>query len=137
MPEVHGDWDKHLGPALEAPLRSVAIRLLDGKYVVEMAEEGRAMQPRQLLPPEAFISLDEIKAEGVCFSGLRIFCISYPWLEVCQSLDTLPLSYLHSKLCGCLAHSPTTPTGSGSTWTRRPLCSNSSSKREGDGQSSV
>eukprot|EP00966_Prymnesium_polylepis_P282462 6526684-Prymnesium_polylepis.1 len=44
---------EHLGPALEAPLRSGAIRLLDGKYVVEMAEEGRAMQPRQLLPPHA------------------------------------------------------------------------------------
>eukprot|EP00966_Prymnesium_polylepis_P021952 504488-Prymnesium_polylepis.1 len=79
---AHEDWAKKLlGGALEEPLRSRAIALLDAEHVVKMADDGCAMQPRQLLPPEAFISLEDIMAENAYEYGLRIICVSYPWLE--------------------------------------------------------
>eukprot|EP00966_Prymnesium_polylepis_P003085 70741-Prymnesium_polylepis.1 len=74
------------------------------------------MQPRQLLPPEAFISLEEIIAEDAYDEGLRIICVSYPWLEVGISLashiDYLGLSeILHAthSACGCLCTQPGHP----------------------------
>ena len=63
-PDAHKDWEECLGSALETPLRSGALRLLDAEYVVKMADEGCAIQPRQLLPPEAFISLEKDQGGG-------------------------------------------------------------------------
>eukprot|EP00966_Prymnesium_polylepis_P250617 5795357-Prymnesium_polylepis.1 len=81
---AHPDWESCLGPSLEPPLHSGAIALMDAAYVVKMAKEGRSIMPRQLLPPEAFISLQELKAENTVDAGLRVLCISYPWLQVCS-----------------------------------------------------
>ena len=82
--DLYRDWESCLGPSLEPPLRSGAIALMDAAYVVKMAKEGRGIMPRQLLPPEAFISLEELKAENKVDAGLRVLCISYPWLQVCS-----------------------------------------------------
>eukprot|EP00966_Prymnesium_polylepis_P271840 6280463-Prymnesium_polylepis.1 len=68
-----------------------------------MANEGCAMQPRQLLPPEAFISLEELMAEDAHLEGLRILCVSYPWLEVCAgahpTLAAAPKGALFTPCC--------------------------------------
>ena len=78
----HRNWASSGGGSLEAPLRSGAVALLDAQYIVKMAAEGRAIQPRQLLPPEAFVRLDELMAENAVTFGLRLLCASYPWLQV-------------------------------------------------------
>ena len=78
----HPDWERKLGHALEGPLQSGAIALLDAAYVVKLAKKRQAIQPRQLLPAKAFISLDEIRAQDAYAEGLRIICVSYPWLQV-------------------------------------------------------
>eukprot|EP00966_Prymnesium_polylepis_P005878 134291-Prymnesium_polylepis.1 len=88
----HQDWVKSGGDSLEAPLRSRAIALLDAVYIVKMAAEGRAMQPRQLLPPEAFLRLDELMAEKAFVQGLRLLCVSYPWLQVCRRFVCISLA---------------------------------------------
>ena len=80
----HWDWVRLGGGSLEVPLRSGAIALLDAAHIVKMAAGGHAMQPRQLMPPEAFIRLDELMAEGAVSAGLRLLCVSYPWLQVCR-----------------------------------------------------
>ena len=68
-------WEKYLGPALEGPLQSGAIALLDAAYVVQLAEKCQAIQPRQLLPAEAFLSLGVIKEQDAYNDGLRIICV--------------------------------------------------------------
>ena len=78
----HPGWERCLGPSLEPPLRSGAIALMDAAYVVKMAEDGRCIAPRQLLPPKAFLSLEVLQAQEIHEEGLRLLCVSYPWLQV-------------------------------------------------------
>ena len=51
-----------VGRELERALKSGAIALLDGRWLVACAERGERIRRRQDLPPEAFISLEELKA---------------------------------------------------------------------------
>eukprot|EP00966_Prymnesium_polylepis_P193316 4480650-Prymnesium_polylepis.1 len=74
-----------------------------------MADEGCAMQPRQLLPPEAFISLEESAGEqglphhqrlvllagGVCHTTHRLNTVALP--KTSQGSETLPTP----RLCLC------------------------------------
>ena len=78
--QARARWRKLRGRELEAALKSGAIALLDGRWLVACAERGERIQRRQDLPPEAFISLEELKA--ACRRGaLPIICLSYAWLH--------------------------------------------------------
>ena len=74
-------WKKYRGPELEPPLKSGAIALVDAHWLVSLAARGGKITYRQDAPPEAFISLDELKLQGKGHYGLRIIVISYPWLQ--------------------------------------------------------
>eukprot|EP00966_Prymnesium_polylepis_P157941 3650304-Prymnesium_polylepis.1 len=60
-PKEEANWRYFHGHDLEAALKSGAIRLLDGGWLVDCAERGERIRRRQDLPPEAFISLEELK----------------------------------------------------------------------------
>lgn len=62
-PEARAMWYEHNGAELEAVLESGAIALLDSAWVIE-TKEGAVPNRRQDLPPEAFITLDELRAIG-------------------------------------------------------------------------
>ena len=78
-PEQEARWRELRGHELEAALKSGAIRLLDGGWLVACAERGERIRRRQDLPPEAFISLEELKAAAEYV--LPIICLSYAWLH--------------------------------------------------------
>ena len=80
-PEQEAKWRKLRGHELEAALKSGAIALLDGPWLVACAERGERIRRRQDLPPEAFISLKELKAATKHHIGLPIICLSYAWLH--------------------------------------------------------
>ena len=78
--EGSADWRQLRGRKLEAALKSGAIALLDGRWLVASAERGERIRRRQDLPPDAFIPLEELKA--ACLPGvLPIICLSYAWLH--------------------------------------------------------
>lgn len=78
-PEQELCWRAPRTYELEAALRSGAIRLLDGGWLVACAKRGERIRRRQDLPAKAFISLEELKA--ATFHGLPIICLSYAWLH--------------------------------------------------------
>ena len=80
-PEQEPNWRRLRGHELEAALKSGAIALLDGRWLVACAERGERIRRRQDLPPEAFISLEELKAAAGAVLGLPIICLSYAWLH--------------------------------------------------------
>ena len=47
---------------METVLSSGAVQLLDSDWLIRLSEAGGVLAPRQALPPEAFLSLDEVKA---------------------------------------------------------------------------
>ena len=70
-------WKKYRGPELEPPLKSGAIALVDAHWLVSLAARGGKITYRQDAPPEAFISLDDLKLQGKGHYGLRIICLLY------------------------------------------------------------
>ena len=79
-----GWWNESGGAELEGVLRSGAIALLDARWVVELAEAGGVLRPRQALPDEAFLSLSQIQEAMLLskwHSGLPIVCVSHCWLQ--------------------------------------------------------
>ena len=74
-------WLQHRGYELEAPLKSGAIALLDAAYLIALAESGGILQRRQDLPPEAFMTLDDLKKTGQTTDSLRIIAVSHAWLQ--------------------------------------------------------
>jgi hypothetical protein len=72
-------WDECGGGELEPALTSGAIALLDAQWVVDYAARGCILKPRQALPAEAFISLDELKA--ATRDTLPVVCMSHCWLD--------------------------------------------------------
>jgi len=75
-------WETYGGGEIEAVLSSGAIVLLDAQWVVDLAESGGMLRPRQALPDEAFLSLSEVQAATSAHaSALPIICISHCWLQ--------------------------------------------------------
>ena len=79
--KLHEEWDYLGGAEVEPLLRSGAVALLDAKWLVDRAAKGLRIERRQDLPPEAFISLDDLKAVGCVRGGLPIVLLSYTWLH--------------------------------------------------------
>ena len=75
-------WETHGGGEIESVLSSGAIALLDAQWIINLADSGGVLKPRQALPDEAFLSLSEVQA-ATCAnaSSLPIVCISHCWLQ--------------------------------------------------------
>ena len=83
-PQALEDWEEFGGYDLESLLVCGAVALLDADWIVKLADkDGAIIQPRQQLPPEAFVSLDQLKAACVAHKSLclPVVVLSYPWLE--------------------------------------------------------
>ena len=70
------EWEAHGGGVLEAVLRSGAIGLLDAYWVLALFEKGGRIERRQDLPPEAFVSLDQLIYVGARLGSLSIIVVS-------------------------------------------------------------
>lgn len=81
QPKQEAMWKHHGGESIENTLNSGAVILCEAKWLVEFAKSGAPLKPRQQLPEEAFITLNEIKTIGCPAAGLPIIAISHPWLH--------------------------------------------------------
>ncbi|CAK0840404.1 unnamed protein product [Prorocentrum cordatum] len=76
-------WEKFGGFELDPVLGSGAVVLVDAEWVVERAGSGGTLEPRQALPPVAFMPHSGVKAatgEGE-LPLLHIACVSHCWLQ--------------------------------------------------------
>ena len=81
-------WRENGGREFEAALAVIeklggsAVRLIDARYLVELAEKGDKLRRRQDLPEEAFVALRQLRAMGEGpGASLRVVVVSYPWLQ--------------------------------------------------------
>ena len=81
-------WLQNGGDEFEAALALIkelggsAVRLLDARYLIELAENGGKLRRRQDLPEEAFVTLPQLKRMGNGpGDSLRVVVVSYPWLQ--------------------------------------------------------
>ena len=79
----HVEWMEHGGSTFESYLRGGSFALVDASWLVAWSSANDPPQPlprRQDLPPEAFISLEDLKLVGCPHGALPIIAISCPWL---------------------------------------------------------
>jgi hypothetical protein len=80
-------WQKLGGASLEAALAvdevlgSSPVRLLDARFIIELARGGGTLVRRQDLPEAAFLSLDTLRRLGDGIACLRVIALSHPWLH--------------------------------------------------------
>ncbi|CAK0882498.1 unnamed protein product [Prorocentrum cordatum] len=82
-------WEKFGGLELDPVLGSGAVVLVDAEWMVERAGSGGTLEPRQALPPIAFMPHSGVKAatadtgeRGVPLPPLlHIACVSHCWLQ--------------------------------------------------------
>lgn len=83
-------WGEYGGAKLEAALEvdsslgDSAVRLIDGRFLIELHKRGGLLVRRQLLPEGAFISLDDVKRlppGGDASDCLRIASVSHAWQQ--------------------------------------------------------
>ena len=81
-------WNEYDGALIETELRvdeelgGSPVRLIDARFLVQLAEQGGIFIRRQDLPETAFLSLDTIKRlpkGGESGDCLRVISISHPW----------------------------------------------------------
>ncbi|CAK0867739.1 unnamed protein product [Prorocentrum cordatum] len=78
------DWERGGGLELDPVLGSGAVVLMDAEWMVRRARTGGVLEPRQALPPTAFMSHSAVKAATPQYFGgllLHIACISHCWLQ--------------------------------------------------------
>ena len=73
-------WKLQGKELLEPALSSGAIALLDAKWVVELSTNQLTIARRQDLPPEAFLTLQQIQA-NTHPNSMPVICLSYMWLH--------------------------------------------------------
>lgn len=80
-------WEEFDGNALE-PMLAVhpklgasPVRLLDARFLIKLAERGGWLRPRQTLPDDAFIDLEQLRQLKPAFTGIRIVAVSHMWLQ--------------------------------------------------------
>jgi len=83
-------WTEFNGSVLETALTVVEelgqspVRLVDARFIVELAKRSGRLPRRQDLPEECFISLEKLKRlpkGGMGDDCLRIIAISHPWQQ--------------------------------------------------------
>ena len=57
------------------------VRLVDARYLIELASTGGLLKHRQALPEKAFISLAALQKMDSGRGALRVIVLSYPWLQ--------------------------------------------------------
>ena len=76
------EWNALGGQLLEPLLQSGAIALLDAAWLIQIARAGESIRPRQQIPYDAFLSVQELQASlSGAHKWLPIICLSYPWLH--------------------------------------------------------
>ncbi|CAK0826698.1 unnamed protein product, partial [Prorocentrum cordatum] len=74
-------WESCGGLELDPVLGSGAVVLMDSEWMVRRARTGGVLEPRQALPPTAFMPHSAVKAATPLVPLLRIACISHGWLQ--------------------------------------------------------
>jgi len=75
-------WERRCGGLeLDPVLGSGAVVLMDAEWMVRRARTGGVLEPRQALPPTAFMPHSAVKAATPLVPLLRIACISHGWLQ--------------------------------------------------------
>jgi len=95
-------WAERGGGEVSSVLESGAVTLLSARWLVEYEGNGNILVPRQALPPEAFLALQEIQAATGLNSrdrGLPIISVSHIWASVSHP-D--PKGFHLRKLCRTL-----------------------------------
>lgn len=78
---VEREWQEYAGTLLEPYLRSGAFAFVEAEWLVRAANRNEAhkLPIRQAMPPDAFITLNELKAAGCPQNALPILIVSAPW----------------------------------------------------------
>ena len=85
-----GAWDEYNGALLEPALRvdkslgDSPVKLVDARFLIELAERGGTLCRRQDLPAAAFVSLEALKRMpkgGRIGDCLRVIAVSHPWQQ--------------------------------------------------------
>ncbi|CAK0863806.1 unnamed protein product [Prorocentrum cordatum] len=82
--DVQARWESCGGLELDPVLGSGAVVLMDAEWMVRRARTGGVLEPRQALPPTAFISHSAVKAasnDQIDIDLLHIAFISHCWLQ--------------------------------------------------------
>ncbi|CAK0829396.1 unnamed protein product [Prorocentrum cordatum] len=74
-------WERSGGLELDPVLGSGAVVLMDAKWMVRRARTGGVLEPRQALPPTAFMPHSAVKFAIPLVPVLHIACISHCWLQ--------------------------------------------------------
>jgi len=88
--EEEAPWDEYNGARLEPALRvdeslgDSPVKLVDARFLIELAKRGGTLCRRQDLPAAAFISLEALKRMpkgGRALDCLRVIAVSHPWQQ--------------------------------------------------------
>ena len=71
-----GFWQELRGNDIEKLMRCGAIALVDASWLVSYAASGSILRPRQQMPYESYVSVDELLAAQIDCEYLRIACVS-------------------------------------------------------------
>ena len=83
-------WARWAGKTLEASMSGEiaggepAVRLIDARYLIELAERGGVLPRRQNLPEDAFLDLAHVRhmtETGFGGGALRVIAVSHAWLQ--------------------------------------------------------
>lgn len=69
-----------LGAAAKRELHAMRVQDKNAKTKGAGAQQPGILIPRQQMPPEAFLSIHELKAAGCPHNGLPLLIVSSPWL---------------------------------------------------------
>lgn len=73
-------WMELRGDTIAKLMNSGAVALLDAQWLVDFARSGSTLRPRQSLPYEAFVSVDQLKSAQIDAEYLRVVAVSHMWL---------------------------------------------------------
>lgn len=114
LPAQEQEWQSMRGDELEEPLLNGAWALIDAHWLIaHAAKPGARFLPRQQLPPEAFMTLPELKTIGFPRKAIALIVLSYPWLTAehpdpvghsLRLLSKVLASYVDQPSCGTSAH---------------------------------
>jgi hypothetical protein len=99
-----GPWKEYDGKGLELLLLEDAalggeapVRLVDARFLIALALAGGRLLRRQDLPRAASLDLSSLRKMARGREGLRVLCVSYPWLqpECVRAERRSAASYLH------------------------------------------
>jgi len=117
LPAQEQEWQSMQGGELEEPLLNGAWALIDAHWLIAHATKpGARFLPRQQLPPEAFMTLPELKTIGFPRQAIALIVVSYPWLtpehpdpqgHSLRLLSKVLASYVDQPSCGTSAHAST------------------------------